>query len=526
MEQRTAERLAAREAEAADGIETHRRARTSIMRAIMEKQKQEQLTQAEPEKLPRRAAEADARPDVPAEKAKMAARDPDHQAERTPVPDRKDFEQQRRELQLQRDAMEREALEREQAELQRQRRALVQAPQDVSPQRTEEQVPPNQLIDSQREAVEREVFQRQQQIAAAEREALVEQIKAARQQQTLEMEMLREKVSQAEDARRTQQAELERLKEEVTKGSVYQEILQHFKLTPAVAVQETLPQHAMTAVPAVEVAETQTAEVSTRSISVEAVPEIPRMRRPQRPDPHALELGLQQGQMLERMLLKVVVQGWQAAIFESWRLPPEFRVRDVPWQTPPEEPLVPRPRGHNFVMHAELAAKGLSKWSEADPEGPLSTADLYEANARAHATFARWAVSASQRHRAQAFEQRQADPLSAEDQAAERAVQRASQTIEEAVQQDLLLEELRGGTAWPPPLLPPRPVLPGDAGWQERVQRSGRLFAAASADMPAGMQEEVLFVRSDGFVTSFHAEAPEGPTSSQSAPPLNPSTPG
>ena len=89
----------------------------------------------------------------------------------------------------------------------------------------------------------RKVFQRQQQIAAAEREAeyfgpvdggracqkqweaLVEQIKAARQQQALEMEMLKEKasaelppprdraeaclkcqVSEAEDARKNQQA--------------------------------------------------------------------------------------------------------------------------------------------------------------------------------------------------------------------------------------------------------------------------------------------------------------------------------
>ena len=59
---------------------------------------------------------------------------------------------------------------------------------------------------------------------------------------------------------------------------------------------------------------TQTAEISTRSISVEAcckksikmlqisrvdisaeaVPEIPKLSRPRRPDPHSMELGLQQ----------------------------------------------------------------------------------------------------------------------------------------------------------------------------------------------------------------------------------------
>ena len=98
--------------------------------------------------------------------------------------------------------------------------------------------------------------------------------------------------------------------------------------------------------------------------------------------------------------MQVVVQGWQAAVFERWRprlscrlrcplshnaavgflarLPQEIRVRQVPWQTLPEEhtlsctssqmasalqePLVPRPRGPNFAMHAELAAQGLSKW--------------------------------------------------------------------------------------------------------------------------------------------------------------------
>ncbi|OLP89854.1 Ubiquitin-conjugating enzyme E2 J2 [Symbiodinium microadriaticum] len=439
--------------------------------------------------------------------------------ERELAAQREDLERQRRELQLQRDALEREALERQQAALQEQRRAgeqdLLPTAQQSQPeearsvQRQTEQVLPSQHLDIQRGAMEREVFQRQQQVAAAEREALVEQIKAARQQQALEMEMLKEKVSEAEDARKNQQAELERLKEEVTRGSVYQEILQHFKLTHAVHVQETPQVHVAKAAPVVEVGVTQTAEISTRSISVEAVPEIPKLSRPRRPDPHSMELGLQQARMLERMLLKVVVQGWQAAVFEGWRLPQEIRVRQVPWQTLPEEPLVPRPRGPNFAMHAELAAQGLSKWSEPISEGPLSTADLYEANARAHATFARWAVNASQRHMAKVFEQRQAEASTAEDEAAERAVQRASESIEQAVQQDILLEELHGGTAWPPPLLPPRPVLPGDDGWQERVRASGRLFASASA--ATDMQEEqVLFVQSDGVSTSFHAHAPEG----------------
>ncbi|CAE7206035.1 ube2j2 [Symbiodinium sp. CCMP2456] len=486
LEQRTAERLAAREAE------------------MMEKQKQQQnapLTQAD------KGLNQDE--DMKREAIK----------ERELAAQREDLERQRRELQLQRDALEREALERQQAALQQQRGAGEQdhrptatqsQPEEArSVQQHTEQVLPSQHLDIQRGAMESEVFQRQQQIAAAEREALVEQIKAARQQQALEMEMLKEKVSEAEDARKNQQAELERLKEEVTRGSVYQEILQHFKLTPAVHVQETPQAHVAKAAPVVQVGVTQTAEISTRSISVEAVPEIPKLSRPRRPDPHSMELGLQQARMLERMLLKVVVQGWQAAVFERWRLPQEIRVRQVPWQTLPEEPLVPRPRGPNFAMHAELAAQGLSKWSEPVSEGPLSTADLYEANARAHATFARWAVSASQRHMAQAFEQRQAEASTPEDEAAERAVQRASESIEQAVQQDILLEELRGGTAWPPPLLPPRPVLPGDDGWQERVRQSGRLFASASA--AADMQEEqVLFVQSDGVSTSFHAHAPEG----------------
>ncbi|CAE7928450.1 ube2j2, partial [Symbiodinium necroappetens] len=437
--------------------------------------------------------------------------------ERELAAQREDLERQRRELQLQRDALEREALERQQAALQRRAgeedflpTAQQSQPEEArSVQQQTEQVLPSQHLDIQRGAMEREVFQRQQQIAAAEREALVEQIKAARQQQALEMEMLKEKVSEAEDARKNQQAELERLKEEVTRGSVYQEILQHFKLTPAVHVQETPQVHVAKAAPVVEVGVTQTAEISSRSISVEAVPEIPKLSRPRRPDPHSMELGLQQARMLERMLLKVVVQGWQAAVFERWRLPQEIRVRQVPWQTLPEEPLVPRPRGPNFAMHAELAAQGLSKWSEPISEGPLSTADLYEANARAHATFARWAVNASQRQMAKVFEQRQEEASTAEDEAAERAVQRASESIEQAVQQDILLEELRGGTAWPPPLLPPRPVLPGDDGWQDLQGAAGRLFASASA--ATDMQEEqVLFVQSDGVSTSFHAHAPEG----------------
>ncbi|CAK9008890.1 Hypothetical protein SCF082_LOCUS10063 [Durusdinium trenchii] len=70
-------------------------------------------------------------------------------------------------------------------------------------------------VDMQRlREAEREALQRQQQLAAAEREALVEQIKAARRQQSFEMEILKEQVARAEDARRSQQEELERLKEE------------------------------------------------------------------------------------------------------------------------------------------------------------------------------------------------------------------------------------------------------------------------------------------------------------------------
>ena len=42
-------------------------------------------------------------------------------------------------------------------------------------------------------------------------------------------------------------------------------------------------------------------------------------------------------------------------------------------------------------MHAELATQGLQKWRDAPPE--LSDAELYDASARAHATFAGWAMS-------------------------------------------------------------------------------------------------------------------------------------
>lgn len=51
-----------------------------------------------------------------------------------------------------------------------------------------------------------------------------------------------------------------------------------------------------------------------------------------------------------------------------------------------QEPLRP-----TWAMHAELATQGLQKWRDAPPE--LSDAELYDASARAHATFAGWAMS-------------------------------------------------------------------------------------------------------------------------------------
>lgn len=57
---------------------------------------------------------------------------------------------------------------------------------------------------------------------------------------------------------------------------------------------------------------TQTAHVATRSISVEAVPELPPLSSAR--DGHALALGSRQAEMLERMLLKAVLQGWQSVL--------------------------------------------------------------------------------------------------------------------------------------------------------------------------------------------------------------------
>lgn len=358
----------------------------------------------------------------------------------------------------------------------------------------------------QRDAAEREALQRQQQLAAAEREALVEQIKAARMQQSFEMEMLKEQVARAEDARRSQQEELERLKQEVTKGSVYQEIIQQFRSTPSgypsagpapqgigdVQIVQQVEQAAP-----LEVVSTQTAGVTTRSISVEAVPEMPRIPQSQRPNPRALELGRNQAEMLERMLIKAVLQGWQTVVL-GWR-PFESRVRDVPWQTPPEDPLLPRPRGQNLAFSAEMAVQGLNKWSAEPVEGDLTTADMYEAAARAHATFASWAVSSSRRH----MSANQIE-LSPEEEAGEQAVLRATENISAQVMEELEQFAMQPTSSWPPPLLPPRPVLPGDSGWDERVRHVAeprrRLFGTEEETV-----EEVLVVQSDGYLTSFHA---------------------
>lgn len=356
----------------------------------------------------------------------------------------------------------------------------------------------------QRDAAEREALQRQQQLAAAEREALVEQIKAARMQQSFEMEMLKEQVARAEDARRSQQEELERLKQEVTKGSVYQEIIQQFRSPAGYPSAGPAPQgiddvqivqQVERATP-LEVVSTQTAGVTTRSISVEAVPEMPRMPQSQRPNPRALELGRNQAEMLERMLIKAVLQGWQTVVL-GWR-PFESRVRDVPWQTPPEDPLLPR-RGQNWAFRAEMAVQGLNKWSAEPVEGDLTTADMYEAAARAHATFASWAVSSSRRH----MSANQIE-LSPEEEAGEQAVLRATEHISAQVMEELEQFAMQPTSSWPPPLLPPRPVLPGDSGWDERVRYVAeprrRLFGTEEETV-----EEVLVVQSDGYLTSFHA---------------------
>eukprot|EP00434_Breviolum_minutum_P028489 symbB.v1.2.025204.t2/scaffold2437.1/size79084/1 len=369
----------------------------------------------------------------------------------------------------------------------------------------------------QRDAAEREALQRQQQLAAAEREALVEQIKAARLQQSFEMEMLKDQVARAEDARRSQQEELERLKEEVTKGSVYQdhniytyptlwvnrcddscqEIIQQFRSGPsgypaAVPVPQAMGDMRVEQAPNKAVV-TESPPVTTRSISVEAVPELPKYRS-QRPNPRSLELGRNQAEMLERMLIKVQ-KPWALAL--GWR-PSESRVRDVPWQTPPEDPLLPRPRGQNWQMSAEMAKKGLQKWST-EPEGDLTTADLYEAAARAHATFASWAVSSVRRHMSG-----NQPELSPEEEAGEQAVLRASQSISADVMEELEQFAMQPSSSWPPPLLPPRPVLPGDTGWDERIRHVAeprrRLFGAEHETT-----EDVLLVESDGYLTSFRA---------------------
>ena len=195
------------------------------------------------------------------------------------------------------------------------------------------------------------------------------------------------------------------------------------------------------------------------------------------------------------MSLQVVLQGWQAVAL-GWR-PLESRVRDVPWQTPPEDPLIPRPRGQNWQMSAEMAKKGLQKWSE--PEGDLTTANLYEAAARAHATFASWAVSSVRRHMSG-----NQPELSPEEEAGEQAVLRASQSISADVMEELEQFAMQPSSSWPPPLLPPRPVLPGDTGWDERIRHVAeprrRLFGAEHETT-----EDVLLVESDGYLTSFRA---------------------
>ncbi|CAJ1408341.1 unnamed protein product, partial [Effrenium voratum] len=411
---------------------------------------------------------------------------------------------------------EREALQRQRDELERQRQAVEREAAEALRREREE-------VQRQRDAAERaerEALQRQQQLASVEREALVEQIKVARQQQTFEMELLREQVARAEDDRRTQQVELQRLKEEVTKGSVYQEILQQIKLTPAtmvtqppespVAVHEHEPSRRRYEV--YEASATQTADVTTRSISVEAVPELP--ARPARPSARAMELGQAQADMLERMLLKAVLRTWQAAV-DGLR-PSESRVREVPWQTP-EELFLPPPRSQNWALSAAMAARGLEKWSEETETevGPLNDMDLYEASARAHATFATWAVSSSKRHMRAAFGQ--PPEQSPEDQAAEEAVQRASQWISQDVNQELEQIAMQPLSSWPPPLLPPKPILPGDFGWEDRVQRVAqprrRLFGEPAENEEV---EDVFDVQSDGLFTSFRPAPREGTESSTS----------
>ncbi|CAK9008461.1 unnamed protein product [Durusdinium trenchii] len=399
---------------------------------------------------------------------------------------KKNYEEEKQRLQAEKEAeaaKAREAREAHEAEIHVHQEAWEQSPEEP--------------VDMQRlREAEREALQRQQQLAAAEREALVEQIKAARRQQSFEMEILKEQVARAEDARRSQQEELERLKEEVTKGSVYQEILQHFKIAPVASqgvLDSTVGPQTVVGAPSQVSAKT----VATRSVSVEAVPAIPRHQASIRPNLCGMELGRKQAELLERMLMKAVLQGWQS-ILGGYR-PFEPRVRDVPWQTPPEEPLLARPRGQNWAMAAELATQGLDKWSESSHDS-LTAADLYEACARAHATFASWAVSSSRR-------QMSTSPVvaaSAEEEAAEQAVQRAHESISKDVMEELEQAAMQPASSWPPPLLPPRPILPGDRGWDDRVRLASgpkrRLFGPEDDHTT----EEVLVVQSDGYLTSFH----------------------